>query len=370
MIGETNFYELEIEKYWSGTKKENIRELAKTFVFSGDFIGARKIDGFFMMLCKNDDGTIWMRGRSKSVSGEYLNKIDWVPHIKEALRDVPNGTVFLGEIYLPNNESSKNVTTILGCLKDKALARQAKEEDKLHFYIFDILALNGDVLINKSLEERTKILLETKMVLNSPYIHVARYYEGEELWSYIGWALENGYEGVVIQRKDAPYTPGKRTARKTLKIKKEIGIEINAYMTGRVKIGTLDYKGTEPEHWKYWLNNKTDVLLEGEENYDSYILGSSVIPVTKDFFFGLASSIEFAVIDKNGEDVSLCWISNITDELKWQIKEDENNCRGKVAKITAMEIDSASGSLRHSKIKEWRNDINYLDCTLESIVNL
>ena len=55
---------------------------------------------------------------------------------------MPNGTVLLGEIYLPSNEKSKAVTTILGCLKDKALMRQDKGE-KLHFYIFDCLANNG-----------------------------------------------------------------------------------------------------------------------------------------------------------------------------------------------------------------------------------
>ena len=105
------------------------------------------------------------------------------------------------------------------------------------------------------------------------------------------------------------------------------------------RMATKEYEGKEPEHWIYWQNTRTGELLLGEENYDTYFENGIVVPVTKDYYFGLPSSVEFGVIGKNGEDVSLCWISNLTDELKNNIKEDSNNLRGKVAKITAMEID-------------------------------
>ena len=45
MIDNVNFWEFEAEHYWSGTKKESARELAKNFIFSGDYIGSRKVDG-------------------------------------------------------------------------------------------------------------------------------------------------------------------------------------------------------------------------------------------------------------------------------------------------------------------------------------
>ena len=76
----------------------------------------------------------------------------------------------------------------------------------------------------------------------------------------LGWALNHGYEGVVIQRKDSKYTPGKRTARKSLKIKKEIEIEIDAYLTGRIKPATMEYKGKEPETWNYWMDVRTEKI--------------------------------------------------------------------------------------------------------------
>ncbi len=310
-----------------------------------------------------------LQGRSKSVSGEYLNKIDWVPHIKEQLNKIPDKTVLVGELYFPNNEGSKNVTTIMGCLQKKAIDRQEKGE-KLHYYIFDVLAWDGINLLNYSLESRIEFLKRINFYCNNEYIHTATYYEGQKLWDYIGWALEHGYEGTVIQRKDGIYSPGKRTARKTLKIKKEIQIEIDAFLTGNVKRATMDYKGKEPEHWNYWFNTRTNEFLLGEENYDNFLENGLVIPVTKDWYYDLPSSIEFGVLDKDGKDVSLCWISNLTDELKVQIHESPTCLRGKVAKITAMEIDTESKSLRHSKIKEWRadGDKTFKDCTIDQII--
>ena len=226
-------------------------------------------------------------------------------------------------------------------------------------------------MMNIPLEDRVGFLGSTvhEFFKNDPYIHTAIYYQGQDLWEYIAWALNKGYEGVVIQRKDSLYAPGKRTARKSLKIKKEIEVEIDAFLTGKTKAATRDYEGKEPEHWEYWLNTRTGQVLYGEENYDTYLENGIVIPVTKDYYFGLPSSVEFGVIGKDGEDVSLCWISNLTDELKNSIKEDPNRLRGKVAKITAMEIDDVSGSLRHSKIKEWRidGDKSMQECTIDQL---
>lgn len=369
MIDGIDFVEMKAEEYWSPTnkaEKANPQALAKNMIFSGDYIGARKVDGHHYRFIKDGD-ILRLQGRTKSVSGEYLNKIDWVPHIKEQLEQLPDGTVLVGELYFPNKEGSKNVTTIMGCLQPKAIARQEKE-DKLHFYIFDILAYDGYSLLNLGLADRIKFFDKIKFEDNS-MIHFATYYEGEQLWKYIGWALSNGYEGTVIQRKDGIYSPGKRTARKTLKIKKEIQLEIDAFLTGNIKIATREYKGKEPEHWNYWFNLRTNEYLEGEENYDTFIHNGLIIPVTKDWFYGLPSSIEFGVYNDNGEVVSLCWISNITDDIKWEIKESQSNCFGKVAKITGMEIDDETGSLRHSKIVEWREDgdKSYLDCKLSQL---
>lgn len=353
------FQNLEAEKYWSPPKSTNLQELAKNLIFSGDYIGARKIDGHWAMLIKHN-GVISMRGRDESVRGGYLNKIGHIPHIAEEFNKFPNGTVAIGEIYFPYEEGSKNVTTILGCKEDKALIRQKNK--KLHYYIFDMLAYKGESLIEKPLEERIKYFRS-----GATYIHFAEYFEGQALWNLLVKTLEDKHEGVVIQRRDGQYEPGKRTTRKTLKIKKEIQLTIDAYLTGNYKKATETYKGTEPEHWQYWINNRTNEKLLGEQYYDLYFNGEPIEPITKDHYYDLPASIEFAVMDPDGQDQHLCWISNITDEIKYLIKEDTNSCRGKVAKISAMEIDSETGKLRHAKIMEWRIDKPMKDCTSQQL---
>ena len=62
---------------------------------------------------------------------------------------LPNGTCLLGEIYFPKNEGSSNVTTIMGCTQDKALRRQENGE-KLHYYVFDVLAYNNTIYYDGS----------------------------------------------------------------------------------------------------------------------------------------------------------------------------------------------------------------------------
>lgn len=377
IIDGIDFVNLENEDYWSPSnkaEKNNLLGLAKNFIFSDDFIGARKVDGHHYRFIKAN-GQVKLQGRNMStVTNDYVNKIEWVPHLKEIFEKLPDGTVFLGEIFFPKMEGSKHVTTIMGCGVEKAVFRQKNDLPKLHYYIFDILAWNGKSLLNTTLESRVNILnTHVKECLDfinpNKYINIATFYTGQKLWDYVGWALANGYEGVVIQRKDSYYSPGARTARKSLKIKKEIRQEIDAFLTGNIKQATREYEGIEPENWKYWLNTRTGQLLEGEENYDEYIKQALIIPVTKDFYFGLPSSVEFGLLDKDGRITPICWISNLTDELKWEIKESPTNCKGKVAKITGMEIDDKTGSLRHSKIKEWRadGDKTMSKCTISQI---
>ena len=69
------------------------------------------------------------------------------------------------------------------------------------------------------------------------------------------------------------------------------------------------------------MNVRTGEFLYGEENYDKFFENGLVIPVTYDFYNDLPSSIEFGVMNNKSEVVSLCWISNLTDEIKVQIKE-------------------------------------------------
>ena len=116
LIDGIDFQNLESEKYWSFPKsfKGDPKEETRNMIFSDNYLGARKMDGAYYRFIKDMDGNMRLQGRSKSVSGEYLCKLDHVPHLMPYFEGLPNGTCLLGEIYFPQNEGSSNVTTIMG----------------------------------------------------------------------------------------------------------------------------------------------------------------------------------------------------------------------------------------------------------------
>ena len=364
--------DFEVMKYWTPTKGKNLKEELNNMIYSGDFCLSHKKDGNWFAIIKGEDGTLISRPRNKNVQGEYSSKIEWIPHIAKEFDKVPNGTVLLGEIYLKNNEQSRAVTTILGCLKDKAIQRQEKGE-KLTFYIFDCLAFDGHNISQNELIERVDVarMIYDKFLKSSPYIEMAEYIEEpSEMMDYIASVLEAGGEGVVVQRKDNPYEFGKRTAHHSLKVKKELDREVDCFLTGNYKDATWEYKGTEKiEEWQYWFHIKDDKKIFGKF-FEEFQKGEPIEPISKGAFYGWAGSIEIGLYDSKKQTiVPIGWISNISEEVRQGIVENNEKWKYKVVKINAMMIEEDSHKLRHSKIIEWRNpeDKSWKDCGIEQI---
>lgn len=365
-----DFINLAAEKYWSfpanyrGDKKTEIRNL----IMSGGYLGARKIDGCYYRFIKDEDGNMFLQGRAESVNGGYLNKIEWVPQLKEFFEELPNGTCLLGELYFPNDEGSKRVTTIMGCLKDKAIARQEAGQ-KLYYYIFDVWAWNNHSCLNMDMNERTDLLVLGWRAIGEGYHQWAEYFSGKELWDKLQEILAEGGEGIVITKATSAPDPGKRPAWKTLKVKKEIETDIDCFVTGRWKPATRQYKGTELPTWQYWENIRTGEKIFGIL-YPAYKDGSPIEPITKAYFYGWASSIEIGLINVNNEVIPIGWISGITDEVREQITQLDSPLIHKVVKVTAMEIESGTQALRHGKLVEWRDDKLWEDCSIDQLKDL
>lgn len=368
IIDNVDFHELPAQKYWSfpsGYKKDSKTE-TQNMIFSGNYVGARKMDGAFYKFIKDENGNMELIGRSKSVKGDYIDKIEWVPQLHEFFNSLPNGTCLLGELYFPEKEGSSNVTTIMGCLPQKARDRQEKGM-KLHYYIFDVLAFNGESLYQKNIEDRITYLYDINIIRNTnynEYINIAKYYEGKELWNHLQETLNVGGEGVVITKKGTCYQPGKRPARQTLKVKKELHETIDCFFTGHATAPTKEYTGKEIETWQYWLNERTDEKLNGEY-YKEYFNGVPLIPITKSYFNGWAGSLEIGVI-KNDKVVPIGYLSGLSDEIKANYKD----YKGKVIEVGAMEVLYNNGKfsgLRHAKLVNFRPDLTIKDCTWEKI---
>ena len=369
-----NFFELEVERYFappSSWEEEKKKEWARSRIFSGEWYGAQKRDGAFFMFLKDEDGNMFLRPRSRNVKKEFVNKIDWVPHLHEFFEQLPNGTCLLGELYLPSKEEAKSTTSIINCLLDKAIKRQEKE--KLCYYVFDILADRGESFINMKAIDRFLTLEYYEREYRYDHVEWARYYAGKELWDEIQKLLADGYEGVVITRAESHYLPGKRTNKDTLKIKKELQDTIDCVIIG-ANSPTKIYSGKEIETWGFWfdeLNNKKITRKEYLEKnhmdvYSAYVEGAPVIPVTKNWFYGWAGSLRLGLY--NGDKlVEIGNLSGISEEIKANWKDYVN----KVVEVMAMEIfydDNGSFTgIRHPKAINFREDKNPKECTITQV---
>ena len=367
-----DFWNMPAMKYWSfpsSTSVEKRKIEAKNLATSGNYYGSRKTDGAWNMLIKDLEGNFHLRSRTESVNGGYADKAEWIPHICEELAAVPNGTVLIGEIYFPDNEGSRKITSVLNCLKDKCLERQ-KKNGYLHYYVFDVLAYNGKNIMGEPFEKRIDHYMSYELldVLKNDHVEIAEYKSGDDLWDLYGEVIAAGGEGIVITKKGAPYQPGKRTARLTLKMKKEISDTIDAFLDGAYKAPTKLYSGKELETWAYWINEKNGQNLPEGSHYEEYLEGQPVTPVTKPYYNKWASAVSFFFF-KDGKPLHLAWISGVTDQLKQGIVTSPEKWVGKVAELTAMQVECISGeyTLRHGKIERWRDDKRPDDCDFSQV---
>lgn len=360
-IDGVDWINIEPMRYWSfaaGTPIETRRQTVKNAIFGGEYMAALKVDGFYERIIKDEDGHCFMIARSRNVKGEAVDKIGWLPHLKPWLDSLPNGVCLLTECYLPGQEGSKNVTSILGCLKEKAIARQ--KDNPLHLYVFDVMAYKYSML-NDSYELRADFLKKIGAAYPSEYVEYAQFYEGQELWTKLQEYLDSGREGVVLMRKDAKVYQKRTPARVSIKVKKELQDTIDVFFTGRASAPTRFYTGKEIETWPYWINSVTGKRLEVGSHYiDQQIHHQPIEPVTKNFFYGYAGSLEIGVY-KNGEIYPVGWLSNLTDEIKQNYK----NYQYRVIEVSAMEFDDETHALRHGRMLGFRDDISPSECTYE-----
>lgn len=360
-IDGVDFANLENQRYyappasWSNEKKT---ELTRSRIFSGNFLGATKMDGFFTKFIKDEDGNQMLLSRSRGVNGDFADKYEMVPHLHEFFDSLPVGTCLLGEAYLPSEPGSSNVTKLLGCLKEKAIARQEKGE-KIHFYVFDVLAWDGKSWL-KTKDAAFRFNFVSSHEPFGEYVSFAHYYAGETLWNKIQEWLAEGEEGAVITRDHSLYQPGKRPSKDCQKVKKEVQQSIDLVVLGG-NAPTRIYNGDHIEEWLYWEDPSTKEKKEGRY-YRDYSNGAALEPITKAYYNNWAGSLALGAM-RNGELVHVGNLSGITDE----IKENWKDYVGRVIEVGAMEIlkeaDGSFSGLRHPKFLGWRDDKTAAEAT-------
>lgn len=317
-------------------------------------IGTVKKDGYFSQLVKdNNEVHLYSRTVSKK-TGYYSDNIEKVPHIKDwAMNELPNGTCIIGEVYYPNG-TSKNVTSVLGALPEKAIERQKGEYGKIHFYMHDILAYNSEdyVMNNMTYDYRYSNLCEHIDIATPliPELEVARCYDNAylDLNKVTIDKLAAGEEGMVFRVENGLYAPGKRQPKVMFKIKQAQN-DIDFVITEVLPPEYL-YTGKESETWGY---------KDKEGNL-----------ITKAAYYGWAGALRLGAYDNAGNLVSVGRVSSgLTDNLKADLAANPDKYIGTVVEVNCMSLDKENKTFRHPYLFRLRPDKPAQDCKLEEIFN-
>lgn len=339
---------------------------------NGEYFLEEKIDGAFYQFVKTENHS-YLFGRTVSkLSGILTEKSDNVPHLKDALSCLPAGTILIGEIYVPGG-TSKDTVSIMGCLPALAIKRQEKEP--IHYYVHDIIAYDTVNLIDSPADLRYKILsaIWKKHNLDQySFLRLATRVD-EDMEAEISRILKSGGEGAVLKKKDYPYTPGKRPAWSTIKVKQMDSIDL--ICTGFCD-ATKDYTGKELATWEYWeergeqsQDGEYTWLLSEGRYYEDYLHNPHIYrPVTKPYFLGWKTAIRIGAYNDKGELVDLGTVSSgLTDDNKREMTENPDLWLGHVVALDCMQIDKKEHTLRHPVFKCKRDDKDAKDCVISEI---
>ncbi len=296
-----------------------------------DYIALEKYDGEWSMLAHFGPEENYIRGRGVSKgTGLPVEHTEKLPQIVAAMETWPAGTIVLAELCWPGrNTQCNDVGSILRCNTDKALLRQ--KDNPLHAVIFDVLAVDGEIIQDVPFEKRIEFIPVIKCASNgSPYIHQPHIYYTD----FAGQAAEiigQGGEGLVIQHRQNTYVPGERKAWKTLKVKRALE-PLTVPVVGVLEPEKI-YNGNSPD----WPFKRGDTL------------------VTKPYFYGWKNGIK---VTCEGNVVEVA--SGLTDEDREWLAMPATIAlieRGEVyAEITAMDV-SVHGKLRHPVLVRLRLDL-------------
>ena len=120
-------------------------------------------------------------------------------------------------------------------VRDEAALERLRRRLPVTYMVFDLLALDGEALIDRPLRERLGMLDDVLVPGGSWERSRPIPGRGTALYEAV---RAQGLEGIVAKRADAPYVPGRRvpTWRK-IKIRRTVKVVIGGWMPGK---GTLD----------------------------------------------------------------------------------------------------------------------------------
>ena len=334
---------------------------------SGEYFAELKKDGYWYQYEKTEHYDYLFSRNVSKTTGILTEKLANVPHIKKAFAELPVGTILIGEIYYPG-KTSKDVTKIMGCLSDEAIIRQ-QTSGLIHFYLHDVIKYNGVDLQNEGAWVRYQILIKIWNKFNLQqynYLELAKSVE-DDIQEFTAAALNAGEEGVVLKKRDAVYSPDKRPAWSSIKVKK---MDFLDCICIGFEDGTKQYICEELNTWEYWIETMSGNLYHGRYLNDAgcVMIKTPMEPVTKPYFYGWKTSIRLGVYDDNNKIIEIGTVSSgLTDELKADFAKHPEKYLNRVVAIQCMEKNKDDHTLRHAFFKGFRDDKDVKDCRLTDL---
>lgn len=277
-----------------------------------NYVAEKKLDGSRYWSL---DGRLFSR-RLSVKDALPLEKTKNVPHLSEELKKLPPGTMLDGEVYYPG-EKSMRVTSIMGSLPAKAVARQ--EGNPIRYAVFDCMMYNGKDIKHLPWSERRSLLEQAynTHLSTSKHIDLTKVVPTKKR-EFLEEMLNSGEEGIMLKNVNAKYQQDGRPEKHWYKIKQNITDDV-------VVMGYTEGKG------KY----------EGQ-------IGSII--------FGKYNR-------KGGKLVQLGRCSGMTDAQRLDITKNPKKYLGKVIEISAMEGTEA-GFYRHPQYLHGREDRSPESCLI------
>lgn len=162
------------------------------------------------------------------------------PEIAAAVQALPHSVVLDGEVLAWRGGSPLPFFALQRRLSRKRLTAEILEQVPVIFMAYDILYLDGDLLLDTPLEQRRALLEQTLAGHGAPLL-VSPQQRADNLETRFTEARERGNEGLVLKRPGSAYESGRRSGA-WVKIKRPyatLDVVITAAERGHGKRATL-----------------------------------------------------------------------------------------------------------------------------------
>jgi DNA ligase-1 len=214
----------------------------------GTCVAQPKLDGFRLQIHIKKTGSsvqMWFFSRN------LLDMSPMFPDLTKALESIQATTLIVEGEAIVYDEETERFLPFQETVKRKRKhgIEEIAESLPLRLYLFDILYLNGQPLIELGHDQRRVLLInlfgnypyETVQVIQEKLCHTV-----QELSNYFNEQITQGLEGLVVKRPDAAYQAGKRNFN-WIKLKRHhegelrdtLDAVILGYYSGRGKRGSF-----------------------------------------------------------------------------------------------------------------------------------